>query len=195
MRLCLRVRQWWPVLGRCVSRDVLSPSLVGLCHGHRTPVTLLWDAGQGHLHPAACTASSPPHLSPPAAAGLGLGQGGHRPAVLPEILPVPTRGLILCQPSQQLSLPAEISGFAVGLGFLQLFLRRWAGHGQPWHRGHQSQHRARWGREIRGPDTKNSKAKAARAHGRVQDLHLPKGHLVLTGRSGPEKILAVPWRC
>lgn len=51
---------------------------------------------------------------------------------------------------------------------------------RPWHWVHQSQHPARWGSEIRSPDTNNSKAKAAKAPGRDISRHEPSpGYVVL----------------
>lgn len=48
-------------------------------------------------------------------------------------------------------------------------------HPWPWHRGDHGQHCARWGIEIRDPDTNNSRAKVAKAPGQEVSGHAPSG--------------------
>lgn len=185
-----------PAVCSCV-QVVYADVYVWLCHRHMKPVyTGMWDPCRElrvltacvHVHPAVCTPGCPLCLNPPQHAwesrqGAACGAGeGTAPAALSGTMLVPTCSIIPCQPSQQLSLTEEISGFAEGHGFLQLSpeQRCWAGHGtvispQPWHQGHQGQHHARWGSEIRGPDANNSKAKAAKAPGQKISRHARSG--------------------
>lgn len=113
----------------------------------------------GCVRPAACAPACPPRLSP--LVGVGGGQGAARLLL---------RCLGPCQSPRAVSSPASSPGTCHFQKKSQGLLRdtassncpperrRWAGHGAvislwPWRRGHQGQHPARWGSEIRGPDT------------------------------------------
>lgn len=186
-----------PAVPSCV-QVVYADVCAWLCHRHVKPVyTGLWGPRRErrvltacvHVHPAVCAPGCPLWLSPPSrcgSPGRGLPVGQGRAQLLLRWLG-PCWSLHAASPPASRPSSCHLqkksqAGFAEGHGFLQLSpeQRCWAGHGtvispQPWHQGHQGQHRARWGSEIRGPDANNSKAKAAKALGQKISRHAPSG--------------------
>lgn len=148
-----------------------------------------WSHSCGMLARVTCTlqcaqlAQLPTMLSPPAVAGFGAGRA------LPETLPVPTCGLIPCQPSRQLSRPAEIPGFAVGHGFLQLFLSHWAGHRVALALGTPEPAPREVGQRDKGPRHKTAKLRLPRHTGVFKTCTFQRDTLSLQGGQGQRRSL------